>query len=177
MIQTLARLKIRNAVKEDLLEILEIYNDVILHTTAVYSYTPHTLAMREEWWAQKVKDGYPVVVATLDGKVAGFGCLGSFRNWDAYQYTAETSIYVDAGYRQKGIGKLLYSRLSEIAVSGPWHVLIAGIDADNTASIKLHENLGFKEAGHFKEVGFKFDRWLDLVLMQLQLPDKAGNSN
>src|ERR1700730_6813685 len=102
---------IRSARESDLPAILEIYNDIIVHTTSVYDYKPHTLEMRTAWYAAKVKDGFPVFVAEEEGVIAGFSSLGPFRAWAAYKYTAENSIYVSAAKRGKGIGRLLLSPL------------------------------------------------------------------
>ena len=160
---------IRTATEEDLNEILEIYNDAILNTTSVYNYEPHTLAMRAEWFRQKQKDGFPVLVATQDDKIVGFSTYGHFRAWAAYKYSVEVSVYIHPEHRGKGIAKLLYHPLIEKAKEQQLHALMAGIDASNIASIKLHEQFGFKTVGLFKEVGFKFNQWLDLQFMQLIL--------
>jgi phosphinothricin acetyltransferase len=145
---------------------------VIANTPAVYDYEPHTLEMRSAWYESKLKDGYPVFVATENNNVVGFSALGPFRAWAAYKYTVENSVYVSSGSRGKGIGKLLLQPLIDAAIAKELHTIVAGIDASNTASIHLHELFGFKKVAHFKEVGFKFDRWLDLVFLQIILPGK-----
>jgi L-amino acid N-acyltransferase len=160
---------IRKAEEQDLQAILDIYNDAILNTTAVYNYKPHTLAMRQEWFAQKQKDNFPVLVAVQGSTILGFSTYGHFRAWAAYKYSVEISVYIHPEHRGKGIAKLLYPPLFAAAKEQQLHTLIAGIDADNAASIKLHEHFGFTKAGHFKEVGYKFGKWLDLVFMQLHL--------
>ncbi len=157
---------IRPATAADLPSILDIYNDAILNTTAVYDYAPHTLAMRESWFAAKREAGFPVLVAEIQGAVAGFGALGHFRAWEAYRYTAENSLYVAPQYRGQGIGKELLAELLQAAAALQLHAIVAGIDADNIVSLKLHEQFGFQEVAHFPEVGYKFDRWLDLKFMQ-----------
>lgn len=164
---------IRNAAATDLQDILDIYNDAILHTTAVYNYQPHTLEMRREWFRHKQEENLPVLVATLDNKVIGFSTYGPFRPWAAYKYTAEISVYIDPAHRGKGIAKLLYPPLFDLARRQQLHVLVAGIDASNEVSIRLHEHFGFVQAGHFREVGYKFGQWLDLVFMQLILETPA----
>jgi len=161
---------IRKATEQDLPAILDIYNDAILHTTAVYNYEPHTLDMRKEWWRQKQLGNFPVWVAERSGAVAGFSTYGPFRMWAAYKYTAEVSVYIAPGYRRLGIAKLLYASLLQSAKEQQLHTLVAGIDAANDSSIRLHEHFGFVPVAHFREVGFKFGRWLDLVFMQLILP-------
>jgi phosphinothricin acetyltransferase len=160
---------IRKAEEQDLQAILDIYNDAILNTTAVYNYKPHTLAMRQEWFAQRQKDNFPVLVAVQGSTILGFSTYGHFRAWAAYKYSVEISVYIHPEHRGKGIAKLLYPPLFAIAKEQQLHTFIAGIDADNPASIKLHEHFGFTMAGHFKEVGYKFGKWLDLIFMQLHL--------
>jgi phosphinothricin acetyltransferase len=160
---------VRDAVENDLPAMLEIYNDIILHTTAVYHYEAQTAAAREEWFRAKKADGYPVLLAEESGSVVGFGSFGPFRAWAAYQYTVENSVYVAGTCRGRGIGKRLLAPLIDAARERGLHSMVAGIDAGNEASIRLHEQFGFKEVGHFKEVGWKFNRWLDLKFMQLIL--------
>jgi L-amino acid N-acyltransferase len=160
---------IRNAEENDLEQILEIYNDAIIHSTAVFQYDPQTIEARKEWFYQKQKDKQPVFVATADTAILGFSTFGMFRNWQAYQYTVENSVYVKADERGKGLGKLLMLPLINAAKERKLHTIVAGIVADNNASISLHKQFGFTEVAYFKEVAFKFDRWLDLIFMQLIL--------
>ena len=161
-------INIRHAELSDLPQILDIYNDAILHTTAVYDYEPHTLDMRRKWFEEKQQDGFPVFVAEEGREVLGFSSIGPFRRaWTAYKYSVENSIYVKDGKRGKGTGKLLMQPLIDAAKELQLHTIIAGIDADNKLSIDFHKQFGFIEVAHFKEVGYKFDRWLDLVFMQL----------
>jgi L-amino acid N-acyltransferase YncA len=162
-------IQIRTALEQDLEAMLEIYNDVIVNTTAVYDYQPHTLEMRRQWFRIKEAQGFPVFVAEEDGRVVGFSSIGPFRAWAAYKYSVENSVYVAADQRGKGIGKLLIAPLVEASVQLNMHTIIAGIDATNEASIKLHRSFGFNEVAHFKQVGYKFGRWLDLTFMQLLL--------
>jgi L-amino acid N-acyltransferase len=162
-------IQIRPALEQDLEAMLEIYNDVIVNTTAVYDYQPHTLEMRRQWFRIKEAQGFPVFVAAEDGKVVGFSSIGPFRAWAAYKYSVENSVYVAADQRGKGIGKLLIAPLVDASVQLNMHTIIAGIDATNEASIMLHRSFGFKEVAHFKQVGYKFGRWLDLTFMQLLL--------
>lgn len=160
---------IREATEDDLPAILAIYNDAILTTTAVYQYQPHTLKMRRAWMQQKQGAGFPVLVAVEDGEVAGFGSLGVWRAAAAYKYTAENSVYVAADRRGRGVGKRLLAALIDAARAMDMHAIIAVIDADNAVSIGLHRSFGFEEAARFKQVGYKFGRWLDLVFMELVL--------
>jgi len=158
---------IRKADWSDLPQLLDIYNDIILHTTAVYDYEPHTFEMREAWFKTKQEQGFPVFVAEEGNNILGFSSIGPFRAWAAYKYSVENSVYVDAAQRDKGIGKLLIPPLIDAAKELKMHTIIAGIDATNESSIKLHTHFGFREVAHFKEVGWKFERWLDLKFLQL----------
>jgi len=160
-------ISIRYATENDLPEILAIYNDVIMNTTAVYDYEPHTLEMRQQWFRTKQEQGFPVFVATENGKIAGLSSIGPFRAWAAYKFSVENSVYVASDSRGRGIGKLLLPPLIEEAKKLQLHTVIAGIDAENEASIRLHRHFGFKEVAYFKEVGYKFNRWLDLKFLQL----------
>lgn len=160
---------IRQATAQDLPAMLAIYNEAILTTTAVYDYYPHTLAMRQAWYDAKVAAGLPVFVAEDAGEVVGFSSLGPFRAWAAYKYTVENSIYVAADHRGQGIGKLLLAPLIEAARRLEMHAIIAGIDATNLVSYRLHQSFGFVEVAHFREVGYKFGRWLDLKFLELLL--------
>jgi len=162
-------ISIREANKSDLPAMLEIYNDIIVNTTAVYDYQPHTLEMRQQWLATKQEQGFPVFVAEENGMLYGFSTIGPFRNWAAYKYTVENSIYVASAARGKGIGKLLFPPIIQAAIDRNMHTIVAGIDATNASSIKLHERFGFVEVAHFKQVGYKFGQWLDLKFFQLLL--------
>jgi phosphinothricin acetyltransferase len=160
---------IRDAAETDLGSILDIYNEVIVNTTAVYSEQPHTMQMRTDWYQDRVKNNFPVYVADAGGKVAGFCSFGHFRVWPCYRYTVEVSVYVEASYRGKGISKILLTALINRAKEMKLHAVIAGISADNEISINLHRSFGFVEVAHFKEVGYKFGRWLDLKFLELLL--------
>ncbi|PEJ57288.1 N-acetyltransferase [Bacillus sp. AFS002410] len=160
---------IREATKEDLLDILAIYNDAILNTTAVYSYKPQTLEDRNNWFDQKMQEGFPIIVFEIDEKVAGFATFGPFRAWPAYKYSIEHSIYVNGEFRKRGIGTSLMKELIAIATKREYMTLIAGIDAENEKSIAMHKNFGFVHSGTIKKAGYKFNRWLDLAFYQLEL--------
>lgn len=163
------QLIIRDAAAGDLPAILEIYNHVIINTTAVYSEQPHTLQMRQDWFNDRVSNGFPVYVADIGGQVAGFCTFGHFRVWPCYRYTVELSVYVDVAHRGKGLSKIMLQKLISRAREMKLHAMIAGISADNEVSISLHHSMGFEEVAHFKEVGFKFGRWLDLKFLELIL--------
>ena len=159
-------MQIRDAGEPDLPGLLAIYNDVIATSTAVYSYLPVTLDDRLQWWRTRVASGYPVLVATDQSAILGFATFGDFRAWPGYRFTVEHSVHVRADRRGQGIGKELVEALFPRAAALGKHVMIAGVDAANAASIRFHERLGFEQVGHLREVGYKFDRWLDLVFLQ-----------
>jgi phosphinothricin acetyltransferase len=163
-------MEVRLATLEDVKGILTIYNDIILNTTAVYDYRPHSLHMRLNWLKKKQEDGFPVFVASENGEIAGFSSFGPFRNWAAYKYSVENSVYVAAAHRGKGIGRLLMAPLIDSAKKMEMHVIIAGIDSLNESSLRLHRSFGFEEVAHFRQVGFKLGKWLDLKFLQLILP-------
>lgn len=159
---------VRDATEADLPGILAIYNEVIATSTAVFSDSPVTLEDRRAWLAARAGQGYPVLVAVGedDGSVLGFVSFGDFRAWPGYRHTVEHSVHVRADMRGRGIGSALVPPLLERAAALGKHVVVAGIDAANEGSIRMHERLGFERAGLLRQVGRKFDRWLDLVLMQ-----------
>jgi L-amino acid N-acyltransferase YncA len=160
---------IRHANATDLPAILDIYNHAIINTTAVYQEDVHTLPMREAWFIDKLKHGHPVFVATEANNVIGFSTYGPFRNWPGYRFTVEHSVYVHYNYQGKGVGRLLLQSIIDHARNKGMHALIAGIDSESAGSLRLHQLMGFVEVAHFKQVGFKFGRWLDLKFLQLIL--------
>jgi phosphinothricin acetyltransferase len=166
-------LLIRDAVPADAAAILLIYNHAALNTTAIWNDAPSDLAGREQWLTARGAAGFPVLIAELDGVVAGFASFGDFRAWDGYRFTVEHSIYVDPARHRAGIGRALLEALIERARVAGKHAMIGGIEAGNAASIRLHESLGFREVGRLPQVGAKFGRWLDLVFLQLTLDDRA----
>jgi phosphinothricin acetyltransferase len=163
-------MRIEDATDEDLPAVVAIYNEVIRTSTAIYREEPATLAERQAWNETRKANGYPLLVArTDDAPVAGFATFGDFRAWPGYRYTVEHSVHVADGFRGRGIGTALMRVLLERGAALGKHVMVAGIDADNGGSIRMHERLGFEATGHLKEVGWKFGRWLDLVFMQRTL--------
>jgi len=161
---------INDAERADLPEILAIYNEVIRNSTAVYTEIEFTEERGASWFVAKAAAGYPLIVARDDSGVAGFGTFGEFRAPPCYGHSVEHSVHVRADRRGRGIGRMLVIELMARAAAMRKHVMIAGIDADNAISIKLHQSLGFIDVGHFHQVGFKFGRWLDLVFLQCLLP-------
>jgi L-amino acid N-acyltransferase len=161
---------INDAARADLAEILAIYNEVIRNSTAVYTEIEFTEERGASWFDAKLARGFPLIVARDDSGVAGFGTFGEFRAPPCYGHSVEHSVHIRADRRGRGIGRMLVIELMARAVAMHKHVMIAGIDADNAVSIKLHKSLGFIDVGHFHQVGFKFGRWLDLVFLQCLLP-------
>jgi L-amino acid N-acyltransferase len=151
--------------------ILQIFNEAIAHSTALYEYQPRTMKLINAWFARKRAGDFPIVGAVdPQGTLLGFGSYGPFRLFPAYKYTVEHSVYIAADHRGKGIGKLLLNELISRAVAQQYHVMVGAIDSQNQASIVLHEKLGFQRCGLMPQVGFKFGKWLDLALYQLLLP-------
>jgi phosphinothricin acetyltransferase len=160
-------MQIRPATLADLPGILEIYNDAVLHTTATYDYEPRTLEHRTQWFEERKRDNFPVFVSVEDGEqVTGWSALNPFHARIGYRFTAENSVYVAANRRGQGIGKQLLEPLVHGAKAIGLHAIIAAIDAENEPSIRLHAAFGFEKVGHFKQTGFKFGRWLDVVYME-----------
>jgi phosphinothricin acetyltransferase len=159
-----------DASRHDLPQILAIYNEVIRNSTAVYSEEEFTPARGEAWFDTKMAQRFPLIVARDPSGIVGFATFGEFRAWPCYRHSVEHSVHVRADRRGQGIGRALVVELLARAAVLRKHVMIAGIDADNAVSIGLHQSLGFTSVGHFREVGFKFGRWLDLVFMQCILP-------
>lgn len=167
--------EIRAAQRSDLPQLLAIFNEVIANSTAVYFLEPTTLEERTAWFETRSRAGYPVIVAANGGDVLGFASFGEFRGvWPGYRYSVEHSVHVRADQRGRGVGRALLQALFPLAADMGKHLMIGGIDADNAASLKLHEQLGFEKVAHFHEVGHKFGRWLDLVFMQRYL-DAPGS--
>ncbi|NTV65966.1 MAG: N-acetyltransferase [Oscillochloris sp.] len=160
---------IRTASWADLPAILAIYNDAVLHTTASYDLEPVSMAQRALWLASHEERGDPVIVAELGGSVVGFGAYGPFQAKLGYRFTVENSVYVATEWRGHGIGRQLLVPLIAHARAAGMHAMIAKIDAENPVSLHLHASCGFIEVGRFSQVGYKFDRWLDMVCMQLLL--------
>jgi L-amino acid N-acyltransferase len=160
--------------------VLDIFNDAILTTTALYEYKPRTMETMKTWFATKEANRFPVIGAIDEsGALMGFASYGTFRAFPANKYTVEHSVYVDKSYRGKGVSKVLLNAVIEKAREADLHTLIGGIDAANSVSIALHERLGFTHAGTIRQAAYKFGRWLDLSFYQLILetpssPDESG---
>lgn len=156
-------------------EILDILNEAIANSTAVYEYTPRPPESMVGWFREKEARRYPVIGAVDEnGQLLGFATYGPFRDRPAYKYSVEHSVYVHRGRRGQGIGLWLMRELIEFARDRQYHVMVGGIDLANRGSIAFHEQLGFTHAGTIKQAGFKFGHWLDLAFYQLIL-DTPGH--
>ncbi|MBK8505684.1 MAG: N-acetyltransferase [Saprospiraceae bacterium] len=162
-------LEIRMATESDVPAILPIINYEIANSTAIYDYEPRTFEMQMDWFKKKIEDKMPVIIGVSEAKVIGFATYGIFRPKIAYRFSVEHSIYLAPDTRGKGAGKQLMGTLIDKAQQAGFHTMIAGVDASNQTSYFFHKKLGFVEVARFKEVGYKFDKWLDLVFMQLFL--------
>jgi phosphinothricin acetyltransferase len=163
---------IRDATEGDLPGIMDIYNDAVANTTAIWNEAIVDLENRKAWFAARRERGFPVLVALRGKQVIGYASYGEWRAFDGYRHTVEHSIYVRSDTRGTGTGGKLMKALIDRASFNGIHVMIAGIEAENTASIKLHEKFGFLTVGRFSEVGIKFGRWLDLTCMELKVPKR-----
>jgi phosphinothricin acetyltransferase len=150
--------------------ILDIFNEAIVNSTALYDYQPRPLASMTPWFAAKQQGHFPVIgLEDAQGQLLAFGSYGTFRAWPAYKYTVEHSVYVHRDHRGRGLGLDVMHALIDTARQRDVHAMVGGIDATNAASIALHQRLGFAHVGTLPQVGFKGGRWLDLALYQLLL--------
>lgn len=159
-------LEIRDALPTDCTSMLAIYNEVVATSTAIFSNQPRSEEQQHYWFEDRTSQDLPVLVASDESGVVGFASYGPFRAWPGYRYTVENSVYFAANARQRGYGTLLLSALVTRAAEAGLHTMIAGIDGENTGSMRLHEKCGFQRVAHLRQVGKKFDRWLDLTFYQ-----------
>jgi L-amino acid N-acyltransferase YncA len=159
---------IRPATEADLTVINDIYNHYVLHSTCTYQEEPETMDDRRRWF-ERHGGKHPVIVAVADGRVAGWGSLSPYHARSAYRFTVENSVYVHHELHGQGIGSLLLGELIARARDFSHRAIIAGIDGQQTPSVALHSKFHFEKVGHLKEVGFKFNRWLDVIYMELNL--------
>lgn len=175
----LRRVQIRHARRQDCEAILRIYNHAVLHTTASYDYDPRTLEHRQEWFDAHQRDGFAVFVAESDSDgVVGWSALNKFHDRVGFRFTAENSVYVSESWRGRGLGGRLLGPLIAAAQARGLRAILAAIDAENETSIRLHARFGFEKVGQFRQVGFKFGRWLDVVYMERlvgAVPDEGMN--
>jgi phosphinothricin acetyltransferase len=167
--------QIRLAITDDLPAINAIYNHYVHTSTCTYQTEPDTLADRQAWFEEH-QGKHPAIVMEQDGEVIGWASLSAFRGRCGYRFSVENSVYVHHAHQGQGIGKALVLDLIERAKTLGYHTIVAGISADQTASRALHERLGFQQVAHFREVGFKFERRLDVVFLQLMLEAPTSGS-
>ena len=159
-------MQVRDAGRVDIEAITEIYNEVLTNSTAIYNDQPTSIEDRVAWWQARLKQQYPVLVAAEGETVCGFGSFGDFRPWPGYRFTVEGSLHVASGIRGRGVGSLLLKELIVRAREVGKHLMMAGVDSENTASLRFLERSGFERVGYLPEVGYKFGRFLNLVLLQ-----------
>lgn len=162
-------MEIRPYQTQDAETIVTILNYYIANSTALYDYELRTLEQQKAIFEEKLAKGFPVIVATIEKSVVGFGYYSEFRFREAYKFSVEHSVYVMPDEHGKGIGKIILQTLIDLAKRQKLHTMIGVIDAENESSIAFHQQYGFKTVGIIKESGFKFDRWLHSVIMQLML--------
>jgi phosphinothricin acetyltransferase len=163
---------IRDAEDADLPGILELVNALLLTTTTEWTETPYTLQDRRGWLERHQQAGEPVIVADVNGEIAGFAAYGDFRDakkWPGYRFVVEHTVHVRGKYWRSGIGRALLEALCQRAATAGKRVMVAAVDGENAGSIRFHERCGFVEVARMPDIGFKFGRWLTLVLLQRRL--------
>lgn len=166
---------IRPATEQDILAITAIFNEAVVNSNAIWTEKQDTEAERLAWMKARLALGYPVLVAAEGPVVLGYGTFGDFRAFPGYRYSVEHSVYIHVDHRGRGLGRVIVDELVAAANALGKHVMIAGIDGGNPASLRLHAQAGFVEVARMPEVGRKFGRWLELVFMQRVL-DAPGAS-
>ncbi|MDO8915312.1 MAG: N-acetyltransferase family protein [Coriobacteriia bacterium] len=157
---------IRPAVPADAADISRIYNQAVLNTTATFDTEPETVGARERWLAAHADPGHPVLVATLGGAIVGWASLSTWSDRCAYAASVEASTYVDETMLGRGIGTALSAAVLEAGRAAGVHAVLSRICTENEASIRMSKKLGFVEVGVLHEVGRKFDRWLDVMMLE-----------
>jgi phosphinothricin acetyltransferase len=166
--------EIRDAAFSDIAQITEIYNSIVLTSTAIYNDRCVTAEERADWWVRRVKQGFPVIAAVEGPSLLGYGSFGEFRSWPGYRFTVEVTVHIREDVRGRGIGTLLLTALIARARAMGRHVVVAAVDSENQASLRFLERQGFVYAGQLKEVGYKFGRYLDLNFLQYWLTDPGA---
>jgi len=158
--------QIRDAIQADFGQITDLYNNIVLHSTATYNDRPATIEERVAWGRARAEQGYPLLVAGSSDRIAGFASFGDFRSWPGYRFTVEGTIHIHPDFRGQGIGTALLKELVARAQVLGKHTMIAGVDSENVASLHFLDRFGFQRVGHLREVGYKFNQFLDLVFLQ-----------
>jgi phosphinothricin acetyltransferase len=164
---------IRLATTDDAEAVRRIYNVEVETSTATFDLVPRTLQEQRAWLAAR-SGAFSAVVAEEAGQVVGFAALSAYKERAAYRTTVEDSVYVDRDCHGRGYGRALLTRLVEVATESGFHAVMARIEASGTASLGLHQACGFELVGVEREVGRKFNRWLDVAVMQRMLTDPSA---
>jgi phosphinothricin acetyltransferase len=159
---------IRRATLDDAHAICDIYNHYVLTSTCTYQYEPETLEQRQAWLAQR-SEKHPALVATIDQLVVGWASLSPWKDREGYRFAVEFSVYIHHDYHRRGLGRALIAELIHLAREAGYHTMLGGACSSQTGSLALQEAMGFQRVAHLKEVGYKFDRWLDVIYLQLIL--------
>lgn len=170
-----AETTIRPIAKDDVAAVVEIYNQAVDDTVAIWNNDHVDEANRLQWIESHDAAGLPILVAEVGGEIAGYASLSVFRDFQGFAHTAENSIYVHPRFQRRGIASLLLEKIVESARELKLHVVVAAIEGSNEASLTLHSRLGFRSAGVIPQAGIKFGRWLDLHFMYLLLEDTGVN--
>lgn len=161
--------QIRPIVEADAEQICGIYNHFVLNSTITFEELPVTSAEMANRIRNTQSASLPWLVSAVDGQILGYACAHRWKERAAYRHSAEITVYVQHGLDRAGIGTQLYDHLLPAVKSCDMHAVIGGVALPNEASIKLHQKFGFEKVAHFKEVGFKFNRWIDVAYWQLTL--------
>jgi L-amino acid N-acyltransferase YncA len=171
----MSSLEIRPAIGADLAFVTEIYAEAVRHGTATFELVPPDLAEMTRRFQTLMDGGFPYFVAVLEGRVAGYAYAGEYRSRPAYRFTVENSIYLRPDIHRRGIGRQLLQRLIAECEARGYRQMIGVVgDSANAGSIGVHARCGFQMIGTHPNVGFKFGRWLDIVMMQRELGEGAG---
>jgi L-amino acid N-acyltransferase YncA len=159
---------IRPATAADLPAISAIYNHSVRTSTCTFALDEETLAEREAWFAGRTA-AHPVLVAETDGEVVGWAALSAWNKRCGYATTVEWSVYIRHDWHRRGVASALLAELIPLARAAGHHTILGGVSGDQTASLEFHRRHGFTQVAHFRETGYKFGRWLDVIYFQLML--------
>ena len=176
VLNTMSAATLRLAAESDLAAINDIYNYYVMHSSCTYQEEPESLDDRRQWFSRR-SARHPAIVAQSNGQIVGWGSISPFHSRCAYRHTVENSVYVHHDYHRRGVGSALLRDLISRASAQGLHAIIAGIDGEQAGSIALHAKFGFQQVGHFKQVGFKFERWLDVIYMELILSPQSRDED
>ena len=162
-------LTVRTADIRDAEAIADIYNYEVEHSTATFDLVSRTVEAQREWISARSGAFCALVATAEEGQVVGFAALSTYRDRAGYRTTVENSVYVHRDHQRRGVGRVLLSSLLDVARDSGFHTVVARIDSQSLGSLALHRSLGFVEVGVEREIGRKFGRWLDSVIMQKML--------